>query len=350
MKLVYLLLVLAFIKCVLLYKVYHSMPVVEFKRRAQAKDHRAARLYKVAAYEASLDVLVWIFGTASVAALLIWSARTSWWLGAIVATVAAWLVVWAKFSANGWAGGFATFFAPYHAWFLSFVQPVLGRLSGWLPPGRRAHIHTGLYEKKDLLELLNKQNKQVDNRIPETDLRIAFNAMEFGDKKVSSVMTPRRKVRLVAADDPIGPILTDELHKTGFSRFPVVKDGAKTAAPQVIATLYLSDLIGYEGSGKIKDLAKKGVYFINEDSNLRQALSAFLKTHHHLLIVVNSFEEMVGVLSIEDVLEQIIGEQIIDEFDNYESLRAVAALDAQKQAAQEKPVEPSEQTEETVVE
>ncbi|MGH7156984.1 MAG: hypothetical protein ACREGG_02650, partial [Candidatus Saccharimonadales bacterium] len=65
MKLVYILLVLALLKCIVLYKVYHSVPLHELKRRARAKDHRAARLYKVAAYEASLDVLVWTFGTAS---------------------------------------------------------------------------------------------------------------------------------------------------------------------------------------------------------------------------------------------------------------------------------------------
>ena len=88
--------------------------------------------------------------------------------------------------------------------------------------------------------------------------------------------------------------------------------------------------------------------FINEDSNLRQALSAFLKTHHHLLIVVNSFEEMVGVLSLEDVLEQILGKQIVDEFDSYDNLRAVASIAAQKDQAQHNEVKP-EQTGQTVV-
>jgi CBS domain containing-hemolysin-like protein len=149
-------------------------------------------------------------------------------------------------------------------------------------------------------------------------------------------MTPRRKVKLVSAGDTIGPLLMDELHSSGFSRFPVVKDSAKTAAPEIVGTLYLNVLIGQQDKGKVKDLAKRDVFFINEESNLRQALAAFLKTHHHLLIVVNSFEEMAGVLSIEDVLEQIIGNQIIDEFDSYESLRAVAAQEAETDHAEHK--------------
>ena len=349
MKLVYILLV-AFIKSVLLYKVYHSVPVLELKRRARQGDKKKlpASSTEVAAYEATLDVVVWLVGLASAATLVIWSARTNWWLAAVVMAVAAWMVVWGKLSAAGWAGSAAAFFAPAHSRFLSFVQPVLGRIAGWLPPGRLVTIHTGLYEKKDLLELLGRQNKQIDNRMPPADLQIASNAMAFGDKSVSSIMTPRRAIKFVQANDSVGPILVDELHKTGFSRFPVVKDSAKAASPQVVGTLYLNNLIGYDGSGKVKDLMKHDVYFINEDSSLRQALSAFLKTHHHLLIAVNSFEEMVGVLSLEDVLEQILGKQIVDEFDAYENLRAVASMAAQKDEAQHQQAKP-EQTTETVV-
>ena len=349
MKIVYALVAVALIKCIAMYKVYHCLPLVELKRRARAKDKRAARLYKVAVYEASLDVFLWAAGTACAAVLVIWSARTAWWLAAIVMVVLAWLVVWARFSAEGWAGGLAAWAAPYQAWFLGLAAPLLNPIAKWLPPGRRVHLHTGLYERGDLLELLNKQNRQVDNRVPETDLKIAGGALTFGDKKVAQIMTPRRQVKLVNANDPIGPILTDELHKTGFSRFPVVKDSPKSASPPVIGTLYLSDLIGYQGSGKVKDLTDRKVYFINEDANLRQALNGFLKTHHHLLIVVNSFEEMAGVLSLEDVLEQIIGKQIIDEFDAYANLRAVAAMEAGQEPAAHQAIKP-EQTAQTVVE
>jgi Mg2+/Co2+ transporter CorB len=72
------------------------------------------------------------------------------------------------------------------------------------------------------------------------------------------------------------------------------------------------------------------VYYINEQATLDHALNAFLKTKHHLFIVVNEFEDVVGVLSVEDVLEQIIGQQIQDEFDQYDDLRAVAAKHASK--------------------
>lgn len=246
---------------------------------------------------------------------------------------------------DGWAGGIFATFSKYHTAFLSFINPLFSRLAKLFPKSSRLSLHTGLYEKKDLLELLSRQNKQLDNRISDEDLSIAAGAITFGDKPVRSVMTPRRQVKLVEAGESVGPLLMDELHKSGHSRFPVVKDSAKTANPEIVGTLHLRDIIGYEGGGKVKDIARKDVHYINEDSNLRQALEAFLKTRHHLLIVVNNFEEFSGLLALEDVVEQIIGQPINDEFDKYDDLRAVAAKDAEQeqQNHNEIPVAPAEE-------
>ncbi len=349
MKIVYALLALALIRNILLYKTYRSIPLLELKRRARQHDKKASALYRVASYGEVFYLRQWLFCTAAGTVLVIWSTRTNWWLATIVLVVLAWLVARPRFSAEGWAGRLAAFFVPFDAKILALLNPLLAPIARRRPRRRRAHPHTGLYEKRDLLEFLTKQNRQTDNRIAEADLQIAFNAIQFGDKTAGQVMTPRRKVKLVNASDSIGPLLMDELHKSGFSRFPVVKDSAKSATPEIIGTLYLNNLIGYEGGGKVKDLARHDVYFINESANLRQALNAFLKTHHHLLIVVNGFEEMVGVLSLEDVLEQIIGKQILDEFENYQDRRAVAAQDAKKGQTAHAEARP-EQTAESVVE
>lgn len=331
MKLVYILLAIGFVKCILLYKLYNSVSALELKRQARGGNKRAQALYKVANYEASLDIFLWLVGTSVAVVLFTWSARTNWWLAAGLVVLAAWLVIWAPAPRwQGWAGALSSLSARYFAAVLSFLNPVLSRLAAIYPPAGRVQLHTGLYEKKDLLDLLSKQNKQLDNRIEPSDLKIASGALSFGDKLVREVMTPRREIKFVSANASVGPLLMDELHKSGHSRFPVTKDNTKAASPDIVGTLYLKDIVGYEGSGKVKDLARKDVHYINEDSNLRQALSAFLKTHHHVLIVVNSFEEIAGVLSIEDVMEQIIGQPITDEFDNYEDLRMVAKEAAQK--------------------
>ena len=72
------------------------------------------------------------------------------------------------------------------------------------------------------------------------------------------------------------------------------------------------------------------VYFVNEQQKLDHALTAFIRTKNHLFIVVNEFQETVGIITIEDILEQIIGQEIVDEFDRYDDMREVALLQGNK--------------------
>jgi CBS domain containing-hemolysin-like protein len=190
---------------------------------------------------------------------------------------------------------------------------------------RRAY-HTKLYQKEDLIDLMERQSKQSDNRLSREELDIARHALTFGDKLVCDYMTPRSQMISVAANEKVGPVLMDTLHKSGHTRFPVYD----TKPGNVIATLYMHDLVADKSGGIVKDIAKPAVFYAHDSQTLYQTLMAFLKTKHHLFIVVNSFEEIVGIITLEDVLEQILGRPILDEFDQYEDLRAVATSAATK--------------------
>lgn len=126
-------------------------------------------------------------------------------------------------------------------------------------------------------------------------------------------MVPRRVVDVVSVKDEIVPVFLDELHKSGHSRFPVFDPDHDDT---IIGVLYLRDLIGGKKSGRVRDLMVPKAYFVHEELDLNHALNAFIKTKHHLFIVIDNFEDFVGILTIEDVLEQVLGKQIIDEFDN----------------------------------
>lgn len=77
----------------------------------------------------------------------------------------------------------------------------------------------------------------------------------------------------------------------------------------------------------------KRVHYIRQDHTLPQALAAFLSTHHHMFIVINEFRETVGILTLEDTLESLIGRRIIDEFDAHDDMRAVAERNARSEGA-----------------
>jgi CBS domain containing-hemolysin-like protein len=188
---------------------------------------------------------------------------------------------------------------------------------------------------------LERQKHQPDNRIEVGELDLIVHALSFGDKQVRDVLVPKRVVQFVNANETVGPVLMGELHKSGHSRFPVFE----RKHDNVVGVLYLKELVANHKTGKVSDLMSKQLHYVHEDFTLYQTLQAFLKTKQHLFLVVNSFEELVGIITIEDVLEQIVGHPIVDEFDKYDDLRAVAAAAAKKehyehQEAEREPKEP----------
>lgn len=332
MQILFVLLFLALIKSVLLHRAYRILPPSELKRRARNHDHDASALYKVAAHEAELDVLLFITGSLSAAAVFIMAARATWWLAALVILITAWLLVWApRPKPNKLIWRYGVLASKYVFWIVDFLHVFLAPIARLVPLSVRVQVHTGIYEKEDLLGLIQAQAKQPDSNIRAEDLKIAEGALTFGDKKVGDVMTPRRKVRFVSENEAVGPMLMDELHATGFSRLPVTNDSVKAASPKVTGMLYVKDLIDHPDKGRVREVMRKKPAFINESCSLHQALDAFLKSHQHLLVVVNNFEEVAGVITLEDVLEQIIGTRITDEFDKYEDLRAVAGIEAKSE-------------------
>lgn len=310
-----------------LQKSYTHIPRNELKRRAIGGDGFADMLYRAAAYGMSMRLLMWAIIGVSAAGFFIIVARSApGWL-AMLDSIA---LLWFGFA---WLPNaritllsrtLVRFLTPPLAWLLRQLYPILSRLSDWIRKHSNITVHTGLYQKEDLLDLLNKQKTQHDSRLSEEELAIAANALTFGDKIIRDVLTPRRMVKTVSTVDDIGPVLMNELHESGHSRFPVYQD----KPDNIVGMLYARDLATAKSGGRVCDIMHKSVHYVHEEQPLDHALQAFLKTKQHLFIVVNSFEEMVGVITIEDILEQILGKPIVDEFDKYDDLRAVAALQA----------------------
>ena len=159
--------------------------------------------------------------------------------------------------------------------------------------------------------------------------KLINNALHFHEKTVEEVMTPRGVMNTVAKEDVIGPLLLDELHKTGHSRFPVT-DGD---IDHIVGILHIRSLLTLDNGKKtsrVETAMDKKIYFINQNQKLERALSAFIKTRHHMFIVVNDYRETAGILTLEDALEALLGRKILDEFDVVDDLRVLAALNPNK--------------------
>ncbi len=311
-----------------LQKTYAAVPAKELKRRARGGDEFAVLLHRAVGYGYSLRAVLWLLTGVSFAGFFVYVSHV-WpgWLAYLLSLV----LLWAGFMyvpasrVTGVGRRFAGWLAPVFAWLLQYLHPILDRIISFIRRHRPITVHTGLYERDDLVDLLSRQRAQSDNRVEQLELEVAQHALTFGNRLIRDVMMPRRIVKMVSVDEQVGPILMTELHASGHSRFPVFEG----KQDNIIGTLYLRDLTRVKAGGLVrKVMHADDVCYVHEEQPLADALQAILKTRRQLMIVVNGFEEYVGIITIEDVLEQIVGKPILDEFDQYEDLRAVAARDA----------------------
>jgi len=98
---------------------------------------------------------------------------------------------------------------------------------------------------------------------------------------------------------------------------PLSVPGIQRQKDNIVGTLFVKDVLKLaEQGGRVKDVIKRDVCYVHEDFSLGQVWQTFIKTKHNLFIVVNSFEEFVGIITIEDVIAQVIGRPLIDELIN----------------------------------
>ncbi|MBL8160311.1 CBS domain-containing protein [Candidatus Saccharibacteria bacterium] len=191
-------------------------------------------------------------------------------------------------------------------------RPVLQRLRGETPLNKGQFVYT----KQELLDRL-----ATTTVLDEHEMSLLKHGLAFGAKTVEDVMTPRTVIEAIRETDTLGPVLLDRLHKSGHSRFPVYGEDID----HMTGMLYTHDLVPLNPKFKtVQDATRHDIFYIRQDHSLEHALAAFLRTHHHLFIVVNQYRETVGLLSLEDVIEALLGRRIVDEFDQHHDLRAVA--------------------------
>jgi CBS domain containing-hemolysin-like protein len=294
-----------------------DMSGFELKRRKQNGDkHAEASLRRrdlfadIASLQRVLEALfIVVFTSISVVTF-------GWFLGIVVAVIVA-LEYGALARVPLWQRQVQKLYEQYEEYVLRFVEKV---------PWLFALFRSITPEKPDLR--LNSRDEleylvaESGTLLSEAERKIISHSLHFEDKRVSEVMTPRSMIDSINRSEMLGPLVLDDLHKTGHSRFPVV-DGD---IDHVIGMLYIQDLLTLDKkrSQTTEKAMSPKVFYIREDHQLSQALAAFLRTHHHLFIVVNQYRETVGLISLEDVLEALLGRKIIDEFDAHEDLRAVA--------------------------
>jgi CBS domain containing-hemolysin-like protein len=170
------------------------------------------------------------------------------------------------------------------------------------------------------------ESAMEEGSLDEDEYRIMKNAMHFSNVLVSDVMTPRTVIFSLSAEMLVEEALSKpELMM--YSRFPIwqgnsLDDGA---VGYVVTKDILNAALKHRGKEKLREFSRKIIY-MPENSKLDIALEQFIKTRKHLFLVVDEYGGIEGLISMEDVLENILGVEIVDEADRVVDMRELAKL------------------------
>jgi magnesium and cobalt transporter len=169
----------------------------------------------------------------------------------------------------------------------------------------------GLQDRAQLVELLGETQRR--GMLDADALGMLEGALAVAEMQVRDIMVPRSEMVCIRRDDPLARILP-QVVSSGHSRFPVV-DGDKD---DVVGILLAKDLLRVSAGGTatkfdMRECLRPAV-FVPESKRLNVLLREFRGKRNHMAIVVDEYGGVAGLVTIEDVIEQIIGD-IDDEYD-----------------------------------
>jgi len=190
---------------------------------------------------------------------------------------------------------------------LIYILNIIPKLHGKTDP------RYGTFTEDELMTMVEVVEK--DGEINAAEKQFITKIFEFDDTSCSEIMTPRADMFVIDISETVD---ISKILQTGFSRIPVIED----SIDNVIGILHVKDLFAsfqkactsnFENPLDIKQILKKP-YFIPESKKLDSLLQDFKRNKNHLAVVVDEHGGVAGIVSLEDVLEEIVGE-IIDETD-----------------------------------
>lgn len=303
---------------------YFSLDLASLRRRAQAGDPQAQAIYPLRA-QGNLLLTTLLLGNVTVNTIL------SVFLGSLVSGVLASLLATALIFLFGEIGPQAVFsrhalafgsrLAPLTRVLMFIAYPVafpvaytLDRLLG--------HATPAMYSKHEIMQIITEHENSEHSPIDADEERIVHGALQFSHLQVREVMTPIDKVAMFDENQRLTDEFFNEVSEQGYSRFPVYS-GNKT---NVVGVLFAKDLLTEDEDISIKQTEEAfdtNIMRIKGSAYLDTVLARMLKKKQHIAIVEKSSGEAIGVLSLEDIIEEIIQSEIEDEED---------ALDADNQA------------------
>jgi magnesium and cobalt exporter, CNNM family len=192
-------------------------------------------------------------------------------------------------------------------WFLQRSSEGTLRILGLEPPGAEGAV----YSEAELKMLLERST--VEGELEEEEQEMLYKVFDFADKEAADVMRPRPEVVTISIDMPPEEALRAVI-ESPYTRYPAYRETPE----HIIGVLHLRDLLKSMIDRGIAEVDLEAIlrppFIVPETKDIAALLTEFRRTNQHMAVVVDEYGDMEGIVTLEDVLEEIVGD-IEDEFD-----------------------------------
>ena len=191
-------------------------------------------------------------------------------------------------------------------WLMNGLANMILRAIGIKP------IHGGEIHSEEELKMIITESSE-GGAIEESERDLIQNVFEFDDRRVLNIQTLRKNISAININTTVKEAI-DFAIQEGYSRYPVYEE----SLDNIIGILYTKDLMrqlmANPNETEIRGLLREP-FFISESAMIKHVLKQFQKKHVQMAVVTNEVGEVAGIVSMEDILEELVGE-IQDEYDN----------------------------------
>lgn len=195
-----------------------------------------------------------------------------------------------------------------------FQSIVFHPINGFLFRLAKKLFHAKYHKKKDLTPelVLEMLNDVAISETTEEEQQLMKGVARFGDIDVKEIMRSRMDITAVEITMSFDQLIQTVI-SSGYSRIPIYEG----TIDQIKGVVYVKDLLPYTRNIDKKDWSRliRKAWFITENKSISDLLHEFQEKHIHLAIVIDEFGGTTGIVTMEDILEEIVGE-INDEYDN----------------------------------
>jgi CBS domain containing-hemolysin-like protein len=173
---------------------------------------------------------------------------------------------------------------------------------------------------------INKQ-KGVFN---DNESKIIANLMRFNLIETKSIMTPRTVVKAARETDTIAQFYAKN-PKLPFSRIPIYDTSKDNITGFVLKDIILENLVKDEGDQTLKAVARP-ITVVKESQNIQSTFNHLMANREQIALVIDKFGGMAGIVTVEDIIETLLGLEIVDELDNIDDMQKLARMNWEKRA------------------